>query len=169
MDLMSLWLIENQRLVTKKKKIIIIKKKPNNNNNIELYTRAHDTVMRHWSVIFFFDSCHYWTSRECPISSETLPLYALGLVGVTFHICYYKQGFWYFARSRTREIPRNSPKNAKYREIRKKYFQILVGKTYLILILAIRPVLFTPNVQIYLETSSLQRVNNVPKLPGVLD
>ena len=63
--------------------------------------------------------------------------------------------------------PRNSPKNAKYREIRQKYFQIHVGKTYLILILAIRPVLFTPNVQIYLETSSLQRVNNVPKLPGV--
>ena len=52
--------------------------------------------------------------------------------------------------------PRNSPKNAKYREIRQKYFQILVGKTYLILILANRPVLFTPNVQIYLETSSLQ-------------
>ena len=47
-----------------------------------------------------------------------------------------------------REIPRNSQKNAKYREIRQKYFQIHVGKTYLILILAIRPVLFTPNVQI---------------------
>ena len=47
-----------------------------------------------------------------------------------------------------REIPRNCPKNAKYREIRQKYFQIHVGKTYLILILAIRPVLFTPNVHI---------------------
>ena len=47
-----------------------------------------------------------------------------------------------------REIPRNSQKNAKYREIRQKYFQIHVGKTYLILILAITPVLFTPNVQI---------------------
>ena len=82
------------------------------------------------------------------------------------------QGFWYFAQSRTREIqvfPRNSQKNVKYRQIRQKYFQIHVGKTYLILILAIRPVLFTPNVQIYLETSSLQRVNNVPKLPGSLD
>ena len=56
---------------------------------------------------------------------------------------------------------------AKYREICQKYFQIHVGKTYLILILAIISVLFTPNVQIYLETSSLQRVNNVPKLPGV--
>ena len=65
-----------------------------------------------------------------------------------------------------REILQNSPKNAKYCEIRQKYFQIHVGKTYLILILAIRPVLFTPNVQIYLQTSSLQRVN-VPKLPGV--
>ena len=47
-----------------------------------------------------------------------------------------------------REIPRNSQKNAKYREIRRKYFQIHIGKTYLILILAIRLVLFTPNVQI---------------------
>ena len=84
------------------------------------------------------------------------------------------QGFWYFARSWTREIqvfPRNPAKFPPKREIPRnppKYFQILVGKTYLILILAIRPVLFTPNVQIYLETSSLQRVNNVPKLPGVL-
>ena len=67
-----------------------------------------------------------------------------------------------------REIPQNSQRNAKYHEIRQKYFQIHVGKTYVILILAIRPVLFTSNVQIYLETSSLQRVNNVPELPGVL-
>ena len=29
-----------------------------------------------------------------------------------------------------REIPRNSQKNTKYREIRQKYFQIHVGKTY---------------------------------------
>ena len=38
-----------------------------------------------------------------------------------------EQGFWYFAWSRTREIqvfPRNPSKNAKYREIRQKYFQI---------------------------------------------
>ena len=66
-----------------------------------------------------------------------------------------RQGFWYFARSRTREIQvflRNPvkfpPQKTKYREIRQKYFQIHVGKTYLILILAIRPVLFTPNVKI---------------------
>ena len=66
--------------------------------------------------------------------------------------------------AKSREIP---PKTKKSREIRQKYFQIHIGKTYLIPILAIRPVLFTPNVQIYLETSSLQRINNVPKLPGV--
>ena len=65
------------------------------------------------------------------------------------------------------KIPQNSQKNAKYRKIRQKYFQIHVSKTYLILILAIRPVLFTPNVQFYLETSSLQQVNNIPKQPGV--
>ena len=67
-----------------------------------------------------------------------------------------------------REIPRKPPKNTKYHKIHQKYFQIHVGKTHLILILAIRPVLFTSNVQIYLETSSLQRVNNVSKLQGVL-
>ena len=55
--------------------------------------------------------------------------------------------------AKSHEIPK---KNTKYRKIRQKYFQIHVDKTYLILILAIRPVLFTPNVQIYLETSSLQ-------------
>ena len=36
--------------------------------------------------------------------------------------------------AKSREIPL---KNAKYREIRQKYFQIHIGKTYLILILAI--------------------------------
>ena len=64
--------------------------------------------------------------------------------------------------------PRNSGISTKSREIVQNppEIQIHVGKTYLILILAIRPFLFTPNVQIYLETSSLQRVN-IPKLPGV--
>ena len=47
--------------------------------------------------------------------------------------------------------PRNSLKNAKYREIRQKYFQIHVGKAYLILILAIRPALFTPNPKFILK------------------
>lgn len=64
-----------------------------------------------------------------------------------------------FPPPQKREIPRDPP------EIFPNTCQ--QNKSYLILILAIRPVLFTPNVQIYLETSSLQRVNNIPKLPGV--
>ena len=87
-----------------------------------------------------------------------------------FVLQYPQQGFWYFARSRTREIrgfPRNFQKNMKYREICQKYFQIHVDKTDFLLILAIRPILFTQNVQIDLEASSLQRVNNVPKLTGI--
>ena len=72
--------------------------------------------------------------------------------------------------------PRNSAISAKSREIPKKtrntaksagnISKYMSAKHILILFLAIRPVLFTPNVQSYLETSSPQRVNNVPKLPG---
>ena len=53
-------------------------------------------------------------------------------------------------RNRASDISRGrGPAKFRYfREIRQKYFQIHVGKTYLILILAITPVLFTPNVQI---------------------
>lgn len=73
--------------------------------------------------------------------------------------------------------PQNSGKSAKFppppekrekREIHQKYYQIHVGKAHLILIVAIRPVSFTPNIQIYLETSSLQWVNDVLKLPDIL-
>ena len=60
----------------------------------------------------------------------------------------------------SRKVLQYSPKYAKY-------YQIHVGTTYLILILAIGPVLFTSNIQIYLETLSLQWANNVPKLPGL--
>ena len=68
-----------------------------------------------------------------------------------------------------RASDRNSQKNTKCREIGWKYFQIHVGKTYLILFLAIRPVLFTPNVQIYLESirsflerTVVERANDYP-------
>lgn len=99
--------------------------------------------------------------------------------GIDITLCwdYYKQGFWYFARLRTREIQVFLQNLTKFpppqkREIPRDPPEIFPNtcqqnKSYLILILAIRPVLFTPNVQIYLETSSLQRVNNIPKLPGV--
>lgn len=59
-----------------------------------------------------------------------------------------------------REILRKSQKYAKH-------YQIHVGTTCLILILAIGPILFTLNVQIYLETLLLQQANNVPKLPSL--
>jgi len=45
--------------------------------------------------------------------------------------------------AKSRKIP---PKNVKYHEIHQKYFQIHVGKTYLILILAIRPVFSSPQM-----------------------
>ena len=67
--------------------------------------------------------------------------------------------------------PRNSGISAKSREIPKKTRNTAKSARNISdymsakhIRLAIRPVLFTPNVQIYLETSSLQRVNNVPKL-----
>ena len=68
--------------------------------------------------------------------------------------------------AKSREIPKKTQNTAKSARNISKYMS--AKHNYLILILAIRPVLFTPNVQIYLETSSLQRVNNVPKLTGVL-
>ena len=48
------------------------------------------------------------------------------------------------ASDTSHEIPQYSLKYARY-------YQIHVGTTYLILILAIGPVLFTSNVQIYLQ------------------
>ena len=80
--------------------------------------------------------------------------------------CYYRRYYIFTGVLIIRTVadPRNSgisakspakfPKNTKYREICQKYFQIHVGKTHLILILAIRAVLVTSNVQIFLETSS---------------
>ena len=84
-------------------------------------------------------------------------------------VCYAVDETYLKPFSRASDISRGrGPAKFRYfREITQKYFQTHVGKTCLILILAIRPVLFTPNFQIYLETSSLQRVNNVPKLQGV--
>ena len=63
------------------------------------------------------------------------------------------QGFWYFVRLRTREIQvflRNPAKFPKKREIPQnppEIFPNTCRQIYFILILAIRPVLFTPNIQ----------------------
>ena len=80
-------------------------------------------------------------------------------------------GFWNFARSRSREIqvyPRNWQKTV---EIPRNSLEILpntcrynIFETYL----GYWSCLLAVNLQIYLEISSLPRVNIVPKLSGVL-
>ena len=63
-----------------------------------------------------------------------------------------------------REIPRNP---AKYSEICLKFYQTRrynIFETYL----GFWSCLLAVNVQIYLESSSLPRGKNIPKLPGVL-
>ena len=84
------------------------------------------------------------------------------------------QGFWYFARSQSREFqvnPRNPAKFTKTREIPRNSLEILpntcphnIFESYL----GCWGCLLAVNLLIYLETSSPQQVNNIPKLPGVL-
>ena len=87
---------------------------------------------------------------------------------------FWRQGFWYFVRSRSREFqvnPRNPAKFTKTREIPRNSLEILpntcrhnIFESYL----GSWGCLLAVNLLIYLETSSPQRVNNIPKLPGVL-
>ena len=84
------------------------------------------------------------------------------------------QGFWYFAWSRSREIPVNPPNPVKFTKTRKipqNSVEILsntclynIFQTYF----SYRGYLLAVNLQIHLGTSSPKRANNVPKLPGVL-
>ena len=84
------------------------------------------------------------------------------------------QGFWYFARSRSREFqlnPRNPATFTKTRKIPRNSLEILsntcrhnIFESYL----GCWGCLLAVNVLIYLETSSLQRVNNILKLLGIL-
>ena len=84
------------------------------------------------------------------------------------------QGFWYFARSRSREFqvnPWNPAKFTKTHEIPRNSVEILpntcrhnIFESYL----GYWGCLLAVNLLIYLETSSPQRVNNTPKIPGVL-
>ena len=84
------------------------------------------------------------------------------------------QGFWYFARSRSREFqvsPRNPAKFTKTHEIPQNSLEILPNTcrhNILESYLGCWDCLLAVNLLIYLETSSLQRVNNIPKLLGVL-
>ena len=80
-----------------------------------------------------------------------------------------RQGFWNFTRSRSREIqvyPRNTAKLTKTREIPRNSLEILpntcrynIFETYL----GHWSCLLAVNLQIYLEISSLPRINNVQK------
>ena len=83
------------------------------------------------------------------------------------------QGFWYFARSQSREIqvnPRNPTKFTKTRKIQWNLVEIL-SNTCLYsnfeTCLSYWGHLLAVNSQIYVKTSSLKRANNVPKPPGV--
>ena len=79
----------------------------------------------------------------------------------------FSQGFWYFARSRSREIqvnPRNPAKFTKTRKIPRNSVEILsntclynIFETYF----SYRGYLLAVNLQIYLGTSSLKRANRL--------
>ena len=87
---------------------------------------------------------------------------------------YRSQGFWYFARSRSREFqlnPRNLAEFTKTRGIPRNSLEILpntcrhnIFESYL----GCWGCILAVNVLVYLETSSPQRVNNILQLPGVL-
>ena len=87
---------------------------------------------------------------------------------------YFLQGFWYFARSWSREFQvnlRNPAKFTKTREITRNSLEILPNTCQHNIFdgyLGCWGCLLAVNWLIYLETSSLQRVNNIPKLPGNL-
>ena len=67
------------------------------------------------------------------------------------------QGFWYFARLRSREIPRNLVEILSNTCLYSNFETCLSYWGYLLAV----------NLQIYVKTSSLKHANNVPKLPGV--
>ena len=84
-----------------------------------------------------------------------------------------KQGFWYFARSRSREIPVNPVNPAKFTKTRKipRNSVEILSNTCLYNIFesyfSYWGYLLAVNLQVYLRTSSQKRTNNIPKLPGV--
>ena len=70
------------------------------------------------------------------------------------------QGFWSFPRSRSRETHKYIQNTAKFA---RNLIEYNIFETYL----GYWGCLIAVNLEIYLETSSPQWVNNVPKLPGV--
>jgi len=88
--------------------------------------------------------------------------------------CSNVQGFWYFTSSRSHEFqvnPQNPTKFTKTLKILQNSLEIIpniccynIFETYL----GCWSCLLAVNLQIYRGTSSLQQVNNIPKLPGIL-
>ena len=72
----------------------------------------------------------------------------------------YVQSFWYFEQEQSREIHKNMRNTAKFS---RNLIKCNIFETYL----SYWGYLLAVNLQIYLDTSSLKRANNVPKLPGV--
>ena len=87
-----------------------------------------------------------------------------GLAGQIWNKSYLRQGFWYFARSRSREFQENPQNPAKFARNLPNTFRHNTFESYL----GCWGWLLAVNLLIYRETSSPQRVNNITKLPGVL-
>ena len=83
------------------------------------------------------------------------------------------QGFWYFAQSRSRQIQVNLRNPAKFTKTRKIPQNLVKNLSNRCLYNIFETYfnywgyLLAVNLQIYLETLSLKRANNVPKLPVV--
>ena len=82
-------------------------------------------------------------------------------------VCFqsFSQGFWYFARSRSREIRQNTQNAAKFGRNLIKYTCLYSNFETC---LSYWGYLLAVNSQINFKTSSLKRANNVPKQPGVV-
>ena len=123
------------------------------------------TDFRHQYGIFGGESQTSFTRNATRAGSEEGRLFSQA----TCH-----RGFWYFVRSWSREFqvnPRNPAKFTKTREIPRNSLEILpntcrhnIFESYL----GCWGWLLAVNLLIYLKTSSPQRVNNIPKPPGVL-
>ena len=128
-----------------------------------------------WQNLVSVYVCSLFTTLFCSLkvvenvifNKDTTPSRPL----MTF-ACFDIQGFWYFARSRSREIQvnlQNPTKFTKTRKIPRNSVEILsstclynIFETYF----SYWGYLLAINLQIYLKTLSLKRANNIPKLLG---
>ena len=114
-------------------------------------------VYLHWILFLFIYLFIYFFTKiftfYCTVTSN---LFSLSM-----------QGFWYFARSRSREIHKNSQNTAKFSKNLIKYMSVQQFWNLSQILYYYWGYLLAVNSQIYVKTSSLKRANNFPKLPGV--